>query len=637
MKKFYQSVFTMFLSAFALVGAFGQQIIVLTNSNGIGIIANPSAPNIVIGPFPVTGIAVGQTIEGIDFRPNTGELYALGYNSSTQEARLYTINQTTAVATPIGAAPVTLNLTSGQIGFDFNPTVDRIRIVGGNGSNYRLHPTTGAIVATDGSLSFGNSDVNAGQSPMAVSSAYTKSYIGSESTTLYNVDFGLNILTTQVPPNDGTQNTIGSLGITINNTDPTVGFDFFFDSGSQADMGYITANPAGTSNDNLYTVNTATGTVTNLGLIGLGLSVRDMAIVVNRTAPAIAGELVYALTQNAGFGNLVTFDSENPGFIRSWVPLSGITAGQSVLGMDFRPATKELFVFGYNATASNYQLYKVDKATGVATAVNVVPVGLALDTALVGFDFNPTVDRIRLTGAYGENFRLNPVDGSIAATDSSLRYASTDANAAADPFIATVAYTNSYAGATSTTLFAYDDLLNILATIAPPNNGICNTIGASGLVTGMGSYTSDMDIYFDSAAYENKIFFVSNTGISNNDLLYTVINSTFNSVGRIGFGVPIKDIAVGIGGKPFNLAVGENDVNNQNTVMVYPNPTHETLFIKTDGMLGQSFSIIDLTGRVIKSNITIKDNTEMILVNEFKSGVYFIKFDGGKTARFIVR
>ena len=69
---------------------------------------------------PITGVTTGQTIVGIDFRPNTGELFALGYNTTGTQAQLYTINRTTGLATTIGTA-LTLNL-----GTDLKP--HRVRL-----------------------------------------------------------------------------------------------------------------------------------------------------------------------------------------------------------------------------------------------------------------------------------------------------------------------------------------------------------------------------------------------------------------------------------------------------------------------------------------------------------------------------
>ena len=39
-----------------------------------------------------------------------------------------------------------------------------------------------------------------------------------------------------------------------------------------------------------------------------------------------------------------------------------------------------------------------------------------------GFDFNPTVDRIRLISDADQNLRLNPMTGGVAATDSMLKH-----------------------------------------------------------------------------------------------------------------------------------------------------------------------------------------------------------------------
>ncbi len=59
-------------------------------------------PSTILNTVPITGIANDQIISGLDFRPNTGELYTLGYNINTGAARLYTINLMSGTATPIG-------------------------------------------------------------------------------------------------------------------------------------------------------------------------------------------------------------------------------------------------------------------------------------------------------------------------------------------------------------------------------------------------------------------------------------------------------------------------------------------------------------------------------------------------------
>ena len=176
-------------------------------------------------------------------------------------------------------------------------------------------------------------------------------------------------------------------------------------------------------------------------------------------------------------GRLVTFDSATPGTITSTRAISG-AIGSAILGIDFRPATGELYALGGNS-----QLYTINTSTGAATAVGTGVAGLSGSN--FGFDFNPTVDRIRLVSDTGQNLRLNPVTGGVAATDTAYTYAN-----GTTPAITAVGYTNSVAGATSTTLYGIDYTLNTLALISAPNGGQISTVGALG-------FDVDADASFD--------------------------------------------------------------------------------------------------------------------------------------------
>ncbi len=523
----------LFLLAGAFLPAQAQTIYALSDADLISF--NVQTPGTLASTRPITGVTAGQTLVGLDFRPATGQLYALGYNAATGEARLYTIDRSSSVATAIGAAAVTLAANQSSIGFDFNPTVDRIRVTIGN-NNYRLHPVTGAIAATDGSLAFATTDANAGTVPNVATLAYTNSYIGGPSTTLYNYDLSLNIFTTQIPPNNGTLNTVGSSGLALATT-ASVDMDIYFNPTTSTNQAFFAAN------NDLYTVNLPTGTVTSVGSIGNSRNVRDIAVLIERTVPnAVTGDLLYALTTT---GNLVSFDAAQPGIIRTLVAVTGLATGQVLSGLDSRPATGQLYVLGYNSATGEARLYTINPATGVATAIGAAPITLALGTGKIGFDFNPTVDRIRVTGSNNTNYRLHPVTGALAATDVNLAFAASDVNARANPSIGAVAYTNSFLGATATTLYNYDDSLNIITTQIPPNNGTLNTIGASGLTQNLTDQTSDLDIYYDPATAQNRAYLVANTGTSITDGLYTVNLTTGAAtlVGRIGNGTAVTDVA----------------------------------------------------------------------------------------------
>ncbi|MEM8739128.1 MAG: DUF4394 domain-containing protein [Planctomycetota bacterium] len=103
----------------------------------------------------------------------------------------------------------------------------------------------------------------------------------------------------------------------------------------------------------------------------------------------------------------------------------------------------------------------------------------ALNGSAFGFDFNPTIDRIRNVSDANQNLVLNPNDGSSTrVTD--LFYAAGDPNEGADPNVVHSAYTNSFAGATSTQLFGIDVGLDTLVTQAN-SAGTLETVGTIGL------------------------------------------------------------------------------------------------------------------------------------------------------------
>jgi hypothetical protein len=171
----------------------------------------------------ISGVAKGERLVGIDTRPATGGLYAMG-----RSGQLYTVAPKTGVATKVGT-PVAL--AGSAVGFDFNPTVDRIRLVTSSGQNLRLVPDTGALAATDGVLAYALSDRAAGTTPKVAAAGYTNSVAGSTSTALYAIDAARDSLVTQgttpgvtpaVSPNTGQLFTVGRLGLDVTATN---GFD----------------------------------------------------------------------------------------------------------------------------------------------------------------------------------------------------------------------------------------------------------------------------------------------------------------------------------------------------------------------------------------------------------------------------
>jgi hypothetical protein len=203
----------------------------------------------------VTGLASGERIVGLDVRPAGRRLVAL-----TNRSRLYAVQRTRAIATPIGGNPFMPLLAGTAFGFDFNPTVDRIRVVSDSGQNLRLNPDSGAVAFTDGALRYKEGDPGAGSPPSAIGAAYTNSTAGAMTTTLYVIDTRRDALAIQAPPNDGVLTTVGALGVNLSGP---LGFDISARDGKA----YVLAHRPGTDRSRLFSINLAKGSARKLGIV----------------------------------------------------------------------------------------------------------------------------------------------------------------------------------------------------------------------------------------------------------------------------------------------------------------------------------------------------------------------------------
>lgn len=177
------------------------------------------SPILVDGEETITAVA-------LDVRPATGELYVID-DSDT----LYTVSmnleaepdengQFFADATEVGELGV--NPAGTVTGFDFNPVVDRIRVLTDADQNLRVNPEDpdgpmGTIV--DGPLAY---DDGTAAAPQLVGAAYESNTAGATATTLYDIDEGTDTLVTQDPANDGSLQTVGALQI---DAETSTGFD----------------------------------------------------------------------------------------------------------------------------------------------------------------------------------------------------------------------------------------------------------------------------------------------------------------------------------------------------------------------------------------------------------------------------
>ena len=208
----------------------------------------------------IAGLGVGEVIRGVDFRPANGLLYAVTTSAAATNGHLYSINLATGAATAIGSGFTLTGNTSARLSVDFNPVVDRLRVVTGSGQNYRVNPNDGALVAQDTSLD---------PSLLISGVAYSNNVAGATLTTLYGYDYirdnvgtigGLNGTPS---PNLGAFTVIGNSGIVSFNA--ASGMDI---SGSTGTAFFMADDDNSIdANSEFYRVNLGTGVVTLLGTL----------------------------------------------------------------------------------------------------------------------------------------------------------------------------------------------------------------------------------------------------------------------------------------------------------------------------------------------------------------------------------
>ena len=518
------------LQAAITQGESGETLFAITSLNNL-ISFKSTAPGVVLGTTPIYGLQPGETIVGMDFRPANGQLYAVGSAN-----RIYVINPVTGAATQAGAASAfSPGLVGGAFGVDFNPVVDRIRVVSDADQNLRLNQTNGMVVdfdtnaggiQPDTALSYVQGDSNFGQDPNVVAVAYTNNFAGTTSTTLYGIDSSRDALVRQggvngsPSPNLGALSTVGSLGV---DTSDLVGFDI--SSGGATAFASLTV--AGEAASKLYSINLANGSATSLGNIGSGELVRGIA-----AAPRVT--TIFGITPS---NNLLRFSSSSPSTVISTTQVSGLQPGESIVGIDFRPATRQLYGVG-----SSNRIYVINAVTGLATQAGS---GAAFNPGLngtnFGVDFNPTVDRIRVVSDAGQNLRLNQTNGAVVdfdpntngiQTDNPLAYAQGDANFGQDPRVVGVAYTNNFAGGTSTTLYGIDSSLNALVRQGGPGGSPSPNLGALTTVGSLGVDVSDV-VGFDIVGFDSAGFAAFSVAGETVSRLYRVdLNTGYHRPGR---------------------------------------------------------------------------------------------------------
>lgn len=257
------------LAAFALGGGGGvlsaATIYGLTTANQL-VVFDSASPGVVTNTYNINGLANGQSLVGIDFRPATGGLVGLGFNASTGAGQVYTLDML-GQATAVGGV---FALNGSNFGFDFNPVPDALRVISDAEENLRITMGGAGVVNNDTALS---STGSADPALRAIGAAYSNNLPGGIGgvTTLYVIDAATGNLYTQgglnssPSPNLGQMFLIGSLGLG-NNLSNRIGFDIL-----GAGMAFASVD------NNLYSVNLGSGAASLIAGVGTAGQLLDIA------------------------------------------------------------------------------------------------------------------------------------------------------------------------------------------------------------------------------------------------------------------------------------------------------------------------------------------------------------------------
>ena len=296
--------------------------------------------------------------------------------------------------------------------------------------------------------------------------------------------------------------------------------------------------------------------------------------------------------------NLYKFDSQSPGTVAT-VQITGMVGGDKLVGVDYRPATGELY-----GTGRQGHLYKVNPATGAAEFAFYSFVTYTLSGVAFGTDISAVDDKVRVVSHTGQNLRLDPSDGSLVASDTPV----------SQNGIAAISYSNGYPGATSTTCYGINATAGTLVRIGSvdgepngPETGIVTTVGSLGFGGGI-DQTVGFDVGPNGVAYAAINF-------GGALRLYTInLNSgAASQVGQIGGAVS--------GFASLTAQTGPVTYTNSATILV-PDPNQPDNFVERASLYPSTISVAGLTGVVSRVRVAINDfrhkrpgDVDMLLVS----------------------
>ena len=258
------------------VGATGNSYQIVDTSN----------PSVVTQSGSISGIGAGESILGLDYRANGGNIWAI-----TDANLIYNIDTVNFAATSVGPTlNPTLTSAGNSFGFDFNPNAAGgvlFRTIAGDTQNNRVGDTrTSDYLFVDAATNdadrvpvfYAAGDANEGATPNIQGIAYNNNIEGATTTQQFGIDASNGAVVT-VANNAGTLETVGDLAL-----NGLISNELAFDISGDTGIGFASIALDGGPSQ-LYTIDLVDGSATfgNATLvpggIGDGTSIRDFTVI----------------------------------------------------------------------------------------------------------------------------------------------------------------------------------------------------------------------------------------------------------------------------------------------------------------------------------------------------------------------
>jgi hypothetical protein len=476
----------------------------------------------------VGALDADENILDIDYRNAEGVLYGLS-RKGNNEAWIIRIEPRSGAMTRVvklspdstdSTAPYT-GLASGDFSIDFNPAVDRLRIIGQDGTNLRVDALTGEVI-TDTNMNPGT--------PKVTGIAYRDDFTTPAGRTapLFSIDLtaGTTGQVFATDANNGTLSGPKNLDLTNAPTSSLGGYDI--NPTNNVGVAAVTHNGI----TRVYTIDpSVTGNAAQL--MGTLPRLPTLEFYKGIGLVTTANPTVTALTSN---NTIRTFRANQPSAVSGEVSLTDLTGDEKIIGIDFRQSDRTLY-----ALSDDSNIYSV-ASDGALSSKSTLTTPINGQYTL---DFNPVL----LSGETQNHLRLIGIDlsNAIINVDSGNVSPEKLVSGTPTPVVKAAAYLNNFRSAAATNLLVIDSAnstLNVQDISTNSSQGALTRISALGITLDRNS-----PVGFDISGRNNENqLLMARTATTGNFSLYRV-NSAVTSnpltlVGVIAESELFIDIAI---------------------------------------------------------------------------------------------